>query len=76
MKKVDTYYWFGTDGLGRDMFSRVWKGTQISLLIAFVAAIIDMVIGVAYGGISGYYGGRVDDIMQRIVEILIWNSDT
>jgi len=70
LKKVDTYYWFGTDGLGRDLFSRVWEGTQISLLIAFVAAIIDMVIGVVYGGISGYYGGRVDDIMQRIVEIL------
>ena len=70
MKKVDTYYWFGTDGLGRDMFSRVWEGTQISLFIAFVAAIIDMVIGVAYGGISGYYGGRVDDVLQRIVEIL------
>ena len=39
MKKVDKYYWFGTDGLGRDMFSRVWEGTQISLFIAFVAAI-------------------------------------
>lgn len=52
------------------MFSRVWEGTQISLLIAFAAALIDMVIGVAYGGISGYYGGRVDDILQRIVEIL------
>ena len=70
MKKVDTYYWFGTDGLGRDMFSRVWEGTQISLLIAFVAALIDMVIGVVYGGISGYYGGRVADVLQRIVEIL------
>ncbi|MFJ8064088.1 oligopeptide ABC transporter permease [Psychrobacillus sp. NPDC096426] len=70
LKKVDTYYWFGTDGLGRDMFSRVWEGTQISLFIAFMAALIDMVIGVAFGGISGYYGGRVDDIMQRIVEIL------
>ncbi|MCZ8539291.1 oligopeptide ABC transporter permease [Psychrobacillus psychrodurans] len=70
MKKVDTYYWFGTDGLGRDMFSRLWEGTQISLLIAFIAALIDMVIGVAYGGISGYYGGRVDDVLQRIVEIL------
>ncbi|AYC29012.1 oligopeptide ABC transporter permease [Paenisporosarcina cavernae] len=71
MKKVDTNYWFGTDGLGRDMFSRVWEGTQISLLIAFVAAFIDMVVGVAYGGISAYYGGRTDDIMQRIVEILV-----
>lgn len=70
MKKVDTYYWFGTDGLGRDMFSRVWKGSQISLFIAFMAALIDMIIGVAYGGISGYYGGRVDDIMQRIVEVI------
>lgn len=71
MKKVDTYYWFGTDGLGRDMFSRLWEGTQISLFIAFVAAFIDVVIGVLYGGISAYYGGRVDDVMQRIVEILI-----
>lgn len=70
LKNVDEYYWFGTDGLGRDMFSRVWEGTQISLFIAFIAALIDMVIGVLYGGISAYYGGRVDDIMQRIVEIL------
>lgn len=70
MKNVDQNYWFGTDGLGRDMFSRVWKGTQVSLFIAFAAAAIDMLIGVIYGGISGYFGGRVDDIMQRIVEIL------
>lgn len=71
MKKVDEYYWFGTDGLGRDLFTRLWEGTQVSLFIAFVAALIDMVIGVAYGGISGYFGGRTDDIMQRIVEVLI-----
>ncbi|QHJ70754.1 oligopeptide ABC transporter permease [Planococcus halotolerans] len=70
MKNVEQNYWFGTDGLGRDMFSRVWKGTQVSLFIAFAAAAIDMLIGVIYGGISGYFGGRVDDIMQRIVEIL------
>ncbi|MDE0582960.1 ABC transporter permease [Planococcus sp. A6] len=70
LKNVDQNYWFGTDGLGRDMFSRVWKGTQVSLFIAFVAAAIDMLIGVIYGGISGYFGGRVDDVMQRIVEIL------
>ena len=71
MKKVEEYYWFGTDSLGRDLFSRLWKGTQVSLIIAFVAALIDGVIGVVYGGISGYYGGRVDDIMQRVVEVLI-----
>ncbi|ALS76692.1 peptide ABC transporter permease [Planococcus rifietoensis] len=70
MKNVEQNYWFGTDGLGRDMFSRVWKGTQVSLFIAFVAAAIDMLIGVIYGGVSGYFGGRVDDVMQRIVEIL------
>ncbi|MRH43385.1 ABC transporter permease subunit [Aquibacillus halophilus] len=67
----DIYYWFGTDTLGRDLFTRVWIGTQISLLIALVAAAIDMVVGVAYGGISAYYGGRVDNIMQRIIEILV-----
>ena len=71
LKKVDTYYWIGTDGLGRDMFSRLWEGTQISLFIAFVAAFIDVIVGVLYGGISAYYGGRVDDAMQRVVEILI-----
>lgn len=70
MKNVEVNYWFGTDGLGRDMFSRLWAGTQVSLFIAFVAAVIDMFIGVIYGGISGYFGGRIDDIMQRIVEIL------
>ncbi|MFS1513296.1 oligopeptide ABC transporter permease [Chengkuizengella sp. SCS-71B] len=70
-KGVDGYFWFGTDGLGRDLWTRTWEGTRISLYIALLAASIDMVIGVAYGGISAYYGGRVDLIMQRIVEILI-----
>ncbi|WLR42947.1 ABC transporter permease [Bacillus carboniphilus] len=69
-KGVDTYYWFGTDSLGRDLWTRVWMGTRVSLYIAFLAALIDMVIGVAYGGISGYYGGRVDNLMQRFIEIL------
>lgn len=71
VKKVDEYYWFGTDALGRDLFTRTWKGTQISLYIAFLAALIDMIIGVAYGAISGYYGGRLDNVMQRITEILV-----
>ncbi|MFC0271982.1 oligopeptide ABC transporter permease [Metabacillus herbersteinensis] len=69
--EAGTYYWFGTDYLGRDLFSRVWKGTQVSLYIAFLAAFIDMVIGVAYGAISAYYGGRVDNVLQRIIEILV-----
>lgn len=71
LKKVDEYYWFGTDALGRDLFTRVWKGTQISLYIALLAAVIDMIIGVAYGAISGYYGGRLDNVMQRITEVLV-----
>ncbi|MYL32232.1 ABC transporter permease subunit [Pontibacillus yanchengensis] len=67
----DEYYWFGTDQLGRDLWTRTWSGTRISLYIAILAALIDMVIGVVYGGVSAYYGGRVDNYMQRIVEILV-----
>lgn len=70
-KGVEAYFWFGTDDLGRDLWTRIWLGTRISLFIAFMAALIDMVIGVAYGSISGFYGGRVDTIMQRIVEVLV-----
>ena len=69
-KNIDEYHWFGTDGLGRDLFTRVAKGTQISLYIAVLATILDMLIGVAYGAISGYFGGKVDNIMQRIVEVI------
>ncbi len=69
--QTKNYYWFGTDALGRDQFVRIWKGTQISLYIAFLAAAIDMIIGVAYGAISGFFGGRTDNIMQRIIEIVV-----
>jgi oligopeptide transport system permease protein len=64
------YYWFGTDVLGRDVFTRTWMGTRISLYIAFVAVLIDMLFGLSYGLISGYFGGAVDTAMQRFVEIL------
>lgn len=64
------YYWFGADGLGRDLWARVWVGTRISFLVAFVAVVIDVIIGITYGLISGYFGGKVDLIMQRIVEII------
>ncbi|MFQ3543890.1 ABC transporter permease subunit [Halobacillus rhizosphaerae] len=70
-KDLKENFWFGTDGLGRDLWTRTWEGTRISLYIAFLAAAIDMLIGVAYGGISGYYGGRIDNYMQRIIEILL-----
>ncbi len=63
-------HWFGTDDLGRDVFTRTWYGARISLFVGLVAAFIDFFIGVIYGGISGYKGGRTDNIMMRIVEIL------
>lgn len=61
---------FGTDTLGRDLFSRVWMGGRVSLTIAIVSAIIDFFLGVLYGGISGYFGGTTDIIMMRILEII------
>lgn len=67
----DEYFYFGTDRLGRDVWTRVWDGTRVSLLIAVAAAIIDLVIGVAYGGIAAYYGGRVDNYMMRFLEVII-----
>ncbi|RFU64126.1 oligopeptide ABC transporter permease [Peribacillus glennii] len=70
-RNIENYYWFGTDSLGRDLFARIWQGTQISLLIAVVAALLDMLIGVTFGAVSGYFGGRIDNLMQRIIEVLM-----
>ncbi len=69
-KKTDVYYWFGSDSLGRDIWTRTWTGTRISLYIAVVAVLVDMLFGLSYGLISGYFGGKVDMVMQRIVEIV------
>lgn len=63
-------FWWGTDAMGRDLFTRVWIGTRISISIAIVATIIDIVVGCLYGGIAAYMGGIVDEIMMRIVEVL------
>lgn len=69
-KKLDNvYYWFGSDNFGRDLWTRTWSGARVSLMIAIAAAVIDMLIGMSYGLISGYFGGKVDIIMQRILEI-------
>ena len=66
----DQYFWFGTDSLGRDQWTRLWRGSRISLMIAFLAVIINVCIGVVYGSISGYYGGMTDMLMQRFIEII------
>ncbi len=63
-------FWFGTDELGRDLFTRVCRGGRVSLFIAIAGTAIDMGIGLLYGGASGYAGGKTDMVMMRIIEIL------
>lgn len=61
---------FGTDSLGRDIWVRIWYGARISLIIAVTAISINCVVGIVYGGISGYFGGVIDNVMMRFVEII------
>ncbi|WP_214481765.1 ABC transporter permease [Bacillus sp. SM2101] len=68
---MENDYWFGTDTLGRDMWTRTWEGAKISLLIGVVAATLDVIFGVVYGAIAGYFGGRIDFIMMRFIEIIV-----
>lgn len=63
-------HWFGTDNLGRDIFVRIWVGARISLFIGLAAATIDLIIGVLWGSIAGIIGGKVDNIMMRIADVL------
>ncbi|MBQ8955236.1 MAG: ABC transporter permease [Clostridia bacterium] len=66
----NVYHWFGTDAIGRDLFTRFCEGTKISLIVGVASALLDLIIGVTYGMIAGYFGGRVDFFMMRVVEII------
>ena len=63
-------HWLGTDTLGRDLLARTLYGGRISMMVGLVATFVALVIGVTYGAVSGYYGGKVDSVMMRIVDIL------
>jgi oligopeptide transport system permease protein len=63
-------HWFGTDNNGRDLFVRVLYGARVSLAVGFAATLVSLVIGVIYGAVSGFFGGKADEAMMRIVDIL------
>ena len=63
-------HWFGTDELGRDLFVRTMLGIRVTLLVAIVASLVSLIIGVSYGAVAGYVGGREDAVMMRFVDTL------
>jgi oligopeptide transport system permease protein len=67
---IDAGFYFGTDANGRDLFARTLEGARVSLLVGVSASLISLVIGVAYGATAGYLGGKTDNVMMRIVDIL------
>ena len=64
------HFWFGTDGLGRDLVARVLVGGRTSLLVGLAATAVSVLVGVAYGAIAGFYGGKVDEAMMRLVDFM------
>jgi oligopeptide transport system permease protein len=63
-------FWFGSDELGRDIFTRIWWGARISLLVGISAALIDLMIGIVCGSIAGLFGGKIDEFLMRLCDVL------
>ena len=69
MGQPSTEHWFGTDELGRDLFTRTALGTRVSMMVGIIGSLIAVIVGTLYGAIAGYFGGRIDSIMMRLVDV-------